>query len=102
MHQFSPWRLEPYVPLLHARASRLRLGPRLRRRLDPADLAQEALRRAHRNIDRFRGRTAAELLKWLQQILANTAIDQARKARARKRGLTLEQSLHSPGRDSCY
>jgi RNA polymerase sigma factor (sigma-70 family) len=90
-----------YAPLLHPRALRLRLGPRLRRRLDPADLAQEALIRAHQNLAGFRGRTEAELVAWLQEILAHTLINEVRRARARKRDLAREQPLSGRGDSSC-
>jgi RNA polymerase sigma-70 factor (ECF subfamily) len=101
MHRTTPWRLERYAPLLHARALRLRLGPRLCRRLDPSDLAQEALLRAHQNLAGFRGRTEAELVTWLQEILAHTLITEVRRARARKRDLAREQPLSGRGDSSC-
>jgi RNA polymerase sigma-70 factor (ECF subfamily) len=93
--------LEFYAPLVHARALRLRLGPRLRRRLDPSDLAQEALLRAHQNLAGFRGRTEAELVTWLKEILAHTLITEVRRARARKRDLAREQPLSGRGDSSC-
>ena len=96
------WRLERYAPLLHALALRLRLGPRLRRRLDPSDLAQEALLRAHQNLAGFRGRTEAELVTWLKEILAHTLITEVRRARARKRDLARERPLPSSGGDSSW
>src|SRR5215470_3335809 len=95
----TSWRLEQYAPLLHARAHRLRLDPRLRRRLDPSDLAQEALLRAHEKHPEFRGRTKAELLMWLQEILAHTLINEVRRARARKRDLARERPFPSAGGD---
>jgi RNA polymerase sigma-70 factor (ECF subfamily) len=87
------WQLEPYLPLLHQQARQIRLSHRLRRRLDAADLMQEALLKAHANWAAFQGTTEAEWLAWLQEILASTAIDQVRKARAKKRDVRWEQSL---------
>jgi RNA polymerase sigma-70 factor (ECF subfamily) len=95
MVQSEGWHLERYRPLLRLQARQMQLDPRLQRRLDASDLVQEALLKAHENLGRFRGKTEAELVKWLQEILANTATDEARKARAQKRDVALEQSLQA-------
>jgi RNA polymerase sigma-70 factor (ECF subfamily) len=87
--------LERYRPLLRLQVRQLQLDPRLRRRFDPSDLVQETLLKAHQNFDRFRGQTEAELLTWLQEILGNVVIDEARKARSRKRDVALEQPLQA-------
>jgi RNA polymerase sigma-70 factor (ECF subfamily) len=94
------WQLEQYVPLLHLRARRFRLDPRLLRRFDSSDLAQEALLRAHVRLTEFRGRTEAELLTWLERILAHAVADEVRKARARKRDPALERPLPTAEDDS--
>jgi RNA polymerase sigma-70 factor (ECF subfamily) len=63
-----------YLELL----ARARMDPRLRGKLDPADLVQQTLLRAVAARDRFRGdddRRAA----WLRTILARVMIDAARK-----------------------
>jgi RNA polymerase sigma-70 factor (ECF subfamily) len=89
------WQLERYRPLLSLLARQLELDPRLRRRLDWSDLVQETLLRAHAHLGRFRGQTEAELIRWLQEILANALADEARKAHAQKRDVDLEQSLQA-------
>src|SRR5262249_7393093 len=85
--------LERYRCLLRLRVRQVQLSPRLKRRFDSSDVVQEALLKAHDRRATFRGTTEAELVKWLQEILDNTLADEARKARAQKRDVALEQSL---------
>jgi RNA polymerase sigma-70 factor (ECF subfamily) len=94
------WELNRYRPLLRLQIRQMALDPRLQRRFDSSDLVQETLLRAHTNLGRFRGKSDAELVKWLQEILANVVADEVRKARARKRDLALEQSLEAVMADS--
>src|ERR1043166_6123686 len=47
------------------------LDARLRRRMSPSDLVQEAMLGAYRDFGKFRGNTERELLAWLRQILIN-------------------------------
>src|SRR6476646_6552319 len=47
------------------------LDARLRRRISPSDLVQEAMLGAYRDFGKFRGSTERELLAWLRQILIN-------------------------------
>ncbi|HTU21002.1 MAG TPA: sigma-70 family RNA polymerase sigma factor [Gemmataceae bacterium] len=69
---------EDYRDYLHLLA-RLQLDPRLRGKLDPSDIVQQTLVKAHENAEQFRGRTDAERAGWLRRILTNTLIDAARK-----------------------
>jgi RNA polymerase sigma-70 factor (ECF subfamily) len=86
----SPGRpLEAYRDYLLLLA-RLQLEPRLRGKLDPSDVVQQTLVKAHQNRGQFRGTTDAERAAWLRRILANTLIDAARKY---QRELALEQGL---------
>jgi RNA polymerase sigma-70 factor (ECF subfamily) len=89
------WQLERYRALLRLRARQLHLDPRLKRRFDSSDLVQETLLKAHEHLHQFRGRTEAELVKWLQEIFANALADQIRKAKTGKRNLNLEKSLET-------
>jgi RNA polymerase sigma-70 factor (ECF subfamily) len=73
--------------------ARLQVAPALQGKLDPSDLVQETLLKAHRNRDQFRGRSEGEQLAWLRTILANTLADAARK-RAPRAGVR-EQSLEA-------
>jgi len=47
------------------------LDQKLRGRIGPSDLVQETMLAAHRDIQKFRGRTEREFLAWLRQILIN-------------------------------
>jgi RNA polymerase sigma-70 factor (ECF subfamily) len=65
--------LEGYQSYLEL-AARLQITRHLQSKVDPADLVQETLLKAHRNFDQFRGHTEAELTAWLRAILvANVA-----------------------------
>ena len=85
--------VEDYRDYLHLLA-RLHLDPRLRGKVDPSDVVQQTLVKAHQNREQFRGRTAAEQAGWLRRILANTLIDAARKfQRELAAGHSLEQAF---------
>jgi RNA polymerase sigma-70 factor (ECF subfamily) len=81
--------LEAYRDYLHLLA-RLQLDPRLRGKLDPSDVVQQTLVKAHQGREQFHGSSAGEQAAWLRRILANTIIDAARKY---QRELALEQGL---------
>ena len=91
----TKWHLERYRHLLQLQVRRLRLDPRLQRRFDSSDLVQETLLNAHAQLNRFRGSTEAELVKWLQKVLAHAVVDQVRKATAQKDDVALEQSIQA-------
>jgi RNA polymerase sigma-70 factor (ECF subfamily) len=67
----------------------------LRRRFDSSDLVQETLLKAHKNLHQFRGSTEAELVKWLQEILAHALADQVRIVKTGKRNWNMEKSLET-------
>jgi RNA polymerase sigma-70 factor (ECF subfamily) len=73
--------------------ARLHLEPRLQGKLDPSDVVQETLLRAHEKVDQFRGSTDGELAAWLRRILANYLLQAARKFSAGVRDVGREQSL---------
>jgi RNA polymerase sigma-70 factor (ECF subfamily) len=89
-------RFRPYLRVL-ARAS---MDSRLRGKLDPSDVVQEAMVNALRGIDQFRGTTDAELAAWLRQILARVLAGTARGLARDKRDARREQPLPTTVEDS--
>ena len=90
----APLPLEHYREYLRLLA-RLQVDPRLRGQLDPSDIVQQTLLKAHERLDQFRGRTDDELRAWLRAILARTLVDAVRKFGRRKgdRAQSLEAAL---------
>ncbi|MDB5326261.1 MAG: rpoE 4 [Phycisphaerales bacterium] len=74
---------ESYLLLL----ARVRLGPKLRGKVDPGDIVQEVFLDATRQFPNFRGTHEAELSVWLRRILAGQL------------ALTMRRFLGSKGRD---
>jgi RNA polymerase sigma-70 factor, ECF subfamily len=90
----GPRPLEHYCEYLRVLA-RLQLDPRLRLQLDPSDIVQQTLLKAHERFDQFRGQTDDELRAWLRAILARNLVDAARKLGRQKgdRAQSLEAAL---------
>src|SRR4051794_21541311 len=85
--------LEAYRNYLRLLA-RTGIDAELRGKVDPSDLVQETLLKAHRHFGQFRGRTEPELAAWLRQILASNLADLVRRFRmAGARQVARERSL---------
>jgi RNA polymerase sigma-70 factor (ECF subfamily) len=79
-----------YLALL----ARLQIRRRLQGKVDPSDLVQETFLKAHRHFAQFRGRTEAEWVGWLRQILALTVVNLVRHYHGtRRRDVRLEREL---------
>jgi RNA polymerase sigma-70 factor, ECF subfamily len=73
--------------------ARARLDPRLRPKLDPADLVQQTLLEACQGLAGFNGQSPEELAAWLRQVLARNVANALRDFRRAKRDVAREQAL---------
>ncbi len=79
--------------------ARRRLGPKLRTKEDPDDLAQTTFREATRDFKRYRYQGTGSLLRWLIRILHNKIRDKAEFYSAGKRDAAMETNLDSDSKD---
>jgi RNA polymerase sigma-70 factor (ECF subfamily) len=86
--------LEPYRRYLEVLACG-HLDPRLRGKLDPADVVQQTLLRACAALPDLRGRSPENLAAWLRQILARTLADTVKHYHRDRRDVDLERSLEA-------
>lgn len=84
--------LERYRQYLLVLAS-VHLAPELRRKLDPADLVQQTLIRAHAALPDLRATDPAGVSAWLRTILANELRDALKHFRRDKRDVAREFPL---------
>jgi RNA polymerase sigma-70 factor (ECF subfamily) len=86
--------LEPFRSYLEVLA-RVHLDVRLRGKLDPADVVQQALLRAHAAWPELNNPDRPVLLAWLRRILARTLADVIKYYDRDKRAVNLERSLEA-------
>jgi RNA polymerase sigma-70 factor (ECF subfamily) len=80
--------------------ARLRLDPRLQSKLDPADMVQQTLLEACRDLEPFRGRSEGEQKAWLRRILLRNLANTVRDLNRQKRAVARERSLEAALEDS--
>ena len=86
--------LEPFRSYLEVLA-RVHLDPRLRGKLDPADVVQQALLRAYAAWPEMKNPEQPALAAWLRRILARTLADVVKHYERDKRAVDLERSLEA-------
>ena len=87
--------LARFRPWLHLLAG-LQIDARLRGKFDASDVVQQTLLEACRDLPQFRGRTEAELLAWLRQVLAHVLNHQVRRyGGTQQRDMDREVSLEA-------
>jgi RNA polymerase sigma-70 factor (ECF subfamily) len=75
------------------------LDARLRVRVSPSDIVQEAFFEAHRDFGQFRGKSTVEFGAWLRRILVNNILQAVEQhVLAEKRDVRREVSLDEMGR----
>jgi RNA polymerase sigma-70 factor (ECF subfamily) len=73
----------------------VQLAPHLRGKLDPSDVVQQALLRAHQKRDQFRGQGPAEEAGWLRAILASVLAETVRAFGRQQRDVGRERALEA-------
>ncbi len=76
--------------------ARRKIGPRLRIKEEPDDLAQTTFREATRDFANYEYRGEGSLVRWLMQILQNKIRDKAEFYSATKRDLSRERGMEAP------
>jgi len=76
--------------------ARRKIGPRLRLKEEPDDLAQTTFREAARDFPNYEYRGEGSLVRWFLQILQNKIRDKAEFYSAGKRDLGRERSMDAP------
>ena len=93
----DPDMLQRYRPWRHLLA-RMEIDGRLGAKLDASDVVQQTMLEAVRALPQYRGKTEAEMLAWLRQVLAHVLGHEIRRYRGTQqrdlgREVSLEQSL---------
>jgi RNA polymerase sigma-70 factor (ECF subfamily) len=86
--------LEPFRSYLEVLA-RVHLDPRLRGKLDPADVVQQTLLRAYAAWPELKNADPPVLAAWLRRILARTLADVVKYYDRDRRAVDLERSLEA-------
>jgi RNA polymerase sigma-70 factor (ECF subfamily) len=92
--------LETYRRYL-ALLARLQISRRLQGKIDPADVVQDVMLEAHRNLAMFRGAAEGEFIAWLRRILSDRLTNLVRHYQGTKRrDVRLEREIAAAVDDS--
>ena len=69
------------------------LDRRVQARLDASDVVQATFLEAHRDFERFQGKSLEEFTAWLRRILENNALETLQRHASQKRSLRKERRL---------
>lgn len=83
------------------RIVRMRLGPKLRGRMESMDIVQEVMLRAVRGFDQFEARDEAAFLHWISRLVHNEIRDQADFHNAAKRDSSKEVASSHDSEKNC-
>jgi len=86
--------LEPFRQYLTVLAT-VHLDPRLRGKLDPADVVQQTLQRAHAALPTLRAVEPAAVAAWLRKILASELADTVKHFHRDRRAIGRERSIEA-------
>ncbi len=87
-------RFRPFLTIL----ARILLDPKLRSKIDASDVVQHTFMDVYRQLDKFRGKTDAELKAWLKRALLNDLHDLVRKFTCDARDADLETRIDNSRR----
>ena len=76
------------------------ISPHYRGRVEPSDVVQQTLLEAHLKLGQFRGKSEAQMAKWLSKMLSNNIADAVRALRRQKRDIARERPIQNGGRSS--
>src|SRR5215207_5339174 len=85
---------------LMVEVARRKIGPKLRLKEEPDDLAQTTFREATRDFANYEYRGESSLVRWLMQILQNKIRDKAEFYGASKRDSTRERGMQVQAQDA--
>jgi len=85
---------EPFRSYLHVLAE-TQLQTRLKSKVDPSDIVQQAMLQAYQAREQFRGSSDAEKAGWLRTILGNVLCGTAREFSRQRRDVSREQSIQA-------
>lgn len=77
------------------RCARVRISPKIAKKVDPEDIAQETLRIAWQHLGSFDARNAPRLIDWLAHIAENCIRDEVKRLTNGKRDIDLEVPMRA-------